>query len=338
MHKKKFPDKKFDEAYIIVAGFVPFWLGSVLGQSLLVVVSTVGPLGTVFIFIAWKLLVVAFEMISREIGGATYAEFIFLSVTFNSAKFWALLGVEFCVIAFWLGGFKITVIRWVSDRISGEWVILHRLKTYFLCLVGKMPYEIAERAALFKVGNFPPDVQLALIRSRAVAVQLTWTENDIKMASEFQSCACAVTAVAADMFFSYYDIGHDLIVSQLKVDIADAVASIVEFNKNRSLKKETDSFSYTPSSARDGMQRMSMYSEADSGAVEMNKLQSNYDNMRFRPTSAKLTGRQKASEEQEVMLTDLQDILQLTAVFTPAPPDATISTRNSSDQIRRPSE
>ena len=124
--------------------------------------------------------------------------------------------MECCVIVFWLGGFKITVLQWVSDRVSGEWPVLHRLKTLFLCLVGEMPYEIAERAALFTEDNFPPDVQLALIRSRAVVVQMTWTDNDIKMASEFQSCACAVTAVAADMFFSYLEVGVDFIDATLQ--------------------------------------------------------------------------------------------------------------------------
>jgi hypothetical protein len=149
-------------------------------------------------------------------AGATYAEFIFLNVVFNSAKFWALLCVEFCIIAFWFGGFKITLTRWIADNVSGEWPIVHRLKTWFFCLVGTMPYEVAERAALFTKDNAPPDVQLALIRSRAVVAHETWTENDIKMASEFQSCACALTAVGADMFFSYHGIGSDFINASMR--------------------------------------------------------------------------------------------------------------------------
>lgn len=248
--------------HTLLSGFVPFWLGSVLGQSLLLIVNEAGPLGTVFIYAAWKVLIVAFEAMSREIGGmasrtsdgsvfsfcaiytgiihsspihrilqycyiligsciskrhlihivgATYAEFIFLSVVFNSAKFWALLCFEFLVIALWFGGLNITVTKWIADNVSGAWPIVHRLKTWFFCLIGSMPHEVAERAALFTKDNAPPDVQLALIRSRAVVVHETWTENDIKMASEFQSCACAVTAVAADMIFSYYNIGSDII-------------------------------------------------------------------------------------------------------------------------------
>ena len=35
--------------------------------------------------------------------------------------------------------------------------------------------------------------------------------NDIKMASEFQSIACAVTTVAADMLWKYLGVGEDMI-------------------------------------------------------------------------------------------------------------------------------
>lgn len=35
--------------------------------------------------------------------------------------------------------------------------------------------------------------------------------NDIKMASEFQSIACAVTTVAADIVWKYVGIGEDMI-------------------------------------------------------------------------------------------------------------------------------
>lgn len=67
--KKKYNIKSiFDEAYIIVAGFVPFWLATTLGVSLLELVGQAGPMGTVVIFAAWKVLILAFEAISTMIG------------------------------------------------------------------------------------------------------------------------------------------------------------------------------------------------------------------------------------------------------------------------------
>jgi hypothetical protein len=54
--------------YAMNAGFTTFWLGSVLGKSLLTLVKDVGPLGSVFIFGAWKMLVFAFELLSTLMG------------------------------------------------------------------------------------------------------------------------------------------------------------------------------------------------------------------------------------------------------------------------------
>lgn len=62
------PTSHFDESYIMVAGFLPFWLGSVLGRSLLVLISKAGPFGTIFIFTAWKILIYVFEVLSAAIG------------------------------------------------------------------------------------------------------------------------------------------------------------------------------------------------------------------------------------------------------------------------------
>lgn len=47
-------------------------------------------------------------------------------------------------------------------------------------------------------------------------LQETWMGNDIKMASEFQSIACAVTTVAADVLWKYVGIGEDMIQGSAK--------------------------------------------------------------------------------------------------------------------------
>jgi hypothetical protein len=59
---------RFDEAYIMVAGFIPFWLGSVLGKALLTIFDDLGPLGSLFIFGAWKSLIFLFEVLSTTVG------------------------------------------------------------------------------------------------------------------------------------------------------------------------------------------------------------------------------------------------------------------------------
>lgn len=59
---------KFDEAYVMVAGFIPFWLGSVLGKALLTIFHDLGPLGSLFVFGAWKGLIFLFEVLSTVAG------------------------------------------------------------------------------------------------------------------------------------------------------------------------------------------------------------------------------------------------------------------------------
>jgi hypothetical protein len=49
--------------------------------------------------------------------------------------------------------------------------------------------------------------------------QITWAQNDIKMASELQSLACATCAVAADMIFSLFDVGVDFITVPSKQEL-----------------------------------------------------------------------------------------------------------------------
>ena len=59
---------RFNEAYVMVAGFIPFWLGSVLGRVLLVIFEGLGPLGSIVVFGFWKLLIFLFEVLSTVVG------------------------------------------------------------------------------------------------------------------------------------------------------------------------------------------------------------------------------------------------------------------------------
>ena len=143
--------------------------------------------------------------------GAIYAEFIFLSVEFNSPKFWALLAIEFLIIVIWQGGMQIDLTNFVVAYFNSDYAVLKFVKFQVLTVLGEIPVEIAEQASCYSYHSVPPDIQIALIRSRAMVVQETWMCNDIKMASEFQSIACAVTTVAADMMWKYFGVGEDMI-------------------------------------------------------------------------------------------------------------------------------
>lgn len=196
-------------------GFTTFWLGSVLGKSLLTLVRDVGPMGSVFIFGAWKMLVFAFEILTIIVGkkasrfnsgsvfsfcaiytggfhmqeavsfcaimmmflcyfsGAIYAEFIFLSVEFNSPKFWALLAIEFAIIVTWQGGMQIDLTNFVVAYFNSEYAVLKFIKFQVLTVLGEIPVEIAEQVSCYTYQTAPPDMQLALIRSRAMVVQVS---------------------------------------------------------------------------------------------------------------------------------------------------------------------
>jgi hypothetical protein len=182
---------QFDEVFIIAAGFVPIWLGTILGRSLMELSSRVGSVGIVVIVSGWRLLIFLFEVMLIEIGrkasrfnqesafsfcviytGAIYTEFIFLSVKFNSLKFYALLSVEFVTIVLWQGGIMIQLQNWIVEYCNSEWVILQKFKLVWLIVIGEMPPEIAEKASHYKASAAPPDVKLSLIRSRAIVVQV----------------------------------------------------------------------------------------------------------------------------------------------------------------------
>ena len=190
-HEDGPPKSHFDEAYIIVAGLLPFWLGSVLGRSLFTLLARAGPLGTLFIYSFWKILIFVFEVLSAAVGrkasrtadesvfsfcavytGATYAEFIFLSVSFNSLKFWALLTLEVLIIVVWQGGMLINIQDWVMEYLCGEYRVFRLIKVIMLTLVGEMPLELAHHVSGFRPSSAPPDVQMALLRSRAMVVQV----------------------------------------------------------------------------------------------------------------------------------------------------------------------
>lgn len=232
---KVYPNQKatFNEIYIIIAGFVPFWLAATLGDSLLELLQRTSfvqelPFGTLVIFSAWKLIVLGFQKISAIIGqkasrtsdghvfsfaaiytGSTLGEFIFLSVTFNSLKFWALVVLQVVIIAALQGGTEIDV----------EWLVLNFVKWEFwglkalvLNLLADMPSNLIEEVMKYPMGaEYPLHLSIQLIRSRATTLQLSWSESEIKLSSEFQTVTCALMAVLADLFYDYFDVGSEFI-------------------------------------------------------------------------------------------------------------------------------
>lgn len=183
---------QFDEVYIIAAGFVPIWLGNILGKTLMELSIRANSFGIVVVVSAWRVLIFLFEVITIEIGrkasrfnqesafsfcviytGAIYAEFIFLGVTFNSFKFWSLLVVEFATIVLWQGGFMIYLQNWVVEYLNSDYVIFQKIKYIWLLVIGEMPPDIALSASQHKASLAPADVKLSLIRSRAIVVQVS---------------------------------------------------------------------------------------------------------------------------------------------------------------------
>ena len=182
---------QFDEVFILAAGFVPIWLGSILGKTLMEMSTRVGSVGIVVVVSAWRVLIFLFEVMTIEIGrkasrfnqesafsfcviytGAIYAEFIFLSVELNSLKFWALLIVEFFTIVVWQGGMLIHCQNWVVQYLNSEWAIFQKTKLFWLIIIGEMPPDIAQKVSHYNASEAPPDIKLSLIRSRAIVVQV----------------------------------------------------------------------------------------------------------------------------------------------------------------------
>lgn len=191
--------------------------------------------GTVFVFFAWRMVIYALEYMASEVGrkasrysdgsvfsfsaiytGATYANFIFLSVQFNSPTFWALLLVTFANIIVVQGGIMVDLDYLFMDYIgaSQNWQSLHTLKVMYFEYFRNMTHDMAVKVA--NCGDHPgPEIQLALIRGRATMLQLNWVHNDIKMSSEFQALACAGTAVAMEIALTYLPVGADSITADL---------------------------------------------------------------------------------------------------------------------------
>lgn len=137
------------------------------------------------------------------------AEFIFLSVTFNSLKFWALVCLQVIIIAALQGGTEVDI----------EYLLLHYckwqlcgIKAIVLQLLADMPSElIREVLQRPDPSLFPLDLKLKLIKSRATVLQMTWSESEIKLSSEFQTVTCALMAVAADLMYDYFNVGKPLL-------------------------------------------------------------------------------------------------------------------------------
>ena len=99
--------------------------------------------GTIVIVTFWRVVIWIFEVMCAEIGrkatrmsdeaifsfcaiytGAVYAEFIFLSVEFNSRQFYMLLLLEFGTIVFWQGGRIIDVQEWIVRYVPSNWYVI----------------------------------------------------------------------------------------------------------------------------------------------------------------------------------------------------------------------
>jgi hypothetical protein len=191
--------------------------------------------GTVFVYFAWRMVIYALEYMASEVGrkasrysdgsvfafsaiytGATYANFIFLSVQFNSPTFWALLLVTFVNIIVVQGGLMVDLdyLFMYYVGVSQYWHRLYTLKVWYFEFFRNMKHDMAVKVANCG-GNPSPELQLALIRGRATVLQLNWVHNDIKMSSEFQALACAGTAVAMEIALTYLPVGSDSITAKL---------------------------------------------------------------------------------------------------------------------------
>lgn len=186
-------------------------------------------------YFAWRMVIYALEYMASEVGrkasrfsdgsvfsfsaiytGATYANFIFLSVQFNSGTFWALLLVTVANIIVVQGGIMIDIDYLFMDYVAvgPNWPSLFALKVWYFEFFRNMPHEIAVKVANCR-DNPTPEIQLALIRGRATVLQINWVHNDIKMSSEFQALACAGTAVAMEIALTYLPVGSDSITANL---------------------------------------------------------------------------------------------------------------------------
>ena len=134
-----------------------------------------------------------------------------MSVTFNSMKFWALVIFQVCLISLLQGGLEVDVEWLMKNCIKGK---AFGLKAIVLKLLADMPPELLEEVIQYPYGAlYPLDLELKLIRSRAVVLQLTWSESEIKLSSEFQTVSCAFMAVLSDIMFDYFQVGEEFIIS-----------------------------------------------------------------------------------------------------------------------------
>jgi hypothetical protein len=148
--------------------------------------------------------------------GATFANFIFITVKFNSPTFWALLVVGMMNIITVQGGIMIDIDYLFMDFVasSERGSFLYELKLFYFEYFRELQPKLARQVA--DGGLHPsPEIQLLLIRSRAKVLQLDWVHNDIKMTSEFQALTCAGAAVAMEIVYSHYGIGSDSITAHV---------------------------------------------------------------------------------------------------------------------------
>jgi hypothetical protein len=88
------------------------------------------------------------------------------------------------------------------------------LKSIVLNLLADLPPDLILETRRYPAGSdYPLDLELQLIRSRATTLQLTWSESEIKLSSEFQTVTCALMAVLADLLFDYLNVGSEFILA-----------------------------------------------------------------------------------------------------------------------------
>ena len=81
--------------------------------------------------------------------------------------------MEFLTIVLWQGGLMIHLQNWIVENLSSDYILLQKFKYLWLLFIGEMPPDIALSASQHKASAAPADVQLSLIRSRAIVVQVS---------------------------------------------------------------------------------------------------------------------------------------------------------------------
>lgn len=75
---------------------------------------------------------------------------------------------------------QIDLTNFVVSYFSSSYPVLKYTKYLVLTILGEMPVEIAVHASCYSYETSPPDIQIALIRSRAMVVQVYLSPHEMK--------------------------------------------------------------------------------------------------------------------------------------------------------------